>query len=67
MNRWFAQLQIRNKLIVLLLATSAGVLGLASVGHLYFQYMGVRADAGNDLRTHAKLLLDSAAAPLSFN
>ena len=67
MSRWFAQLQIRNKLIVLLLATSAIVLGLASAGHLYFQYVGVRADAEADLRTQAKLLLESASAPLSFN
>jgi signal transduction histidine kinase/ActR/RegA family two-component response regulator len=67
MSRWFSQLQIRNKLIVLLLATSAVVLGLASVGHLYFQYVRVRADAANDLRTQATVLLDSAAAPLSFN
>ena len=67
MSRWFSQLPIRNKLIVLLLATSAVVLGLASAGHLYFQYVGVRADAANDLRTQARLLLDSVGAPLLFN
>jgi signal transduction histidine kinase/ActR/RegA family two-component response regulator len=67
MNRWFSRLQIRNKLIVLLLATSAVVLAFATVGHLYFQYYGVRDDAANDLRTQGTLLLDNAAAPLAFD
>jgi signal transduction histidine kinase/ActR/RegA family two-component response regulator len=66
MTRWFARLQIRGKLIVILLATSVVVLALATAGTLYFQYEGVRTDAENDLLTQAQLLLDNAAAPLAF-
>ena len=66
MTGWFARLQIRNKLIVLLLATSAVVLAFASAGHLYLQVRSARADAENDLLTQAQLVLDTADAPLAF-
>jgi signal transduction histidine kinase/ActR/RegA family two-component response regulator len=67
MTSWFSRLQIRGKLIVLMLATSAVVLALASAGTLYFQSEGVREDAENDLLVQAQLIIDSADAPLTFD
>jgi signal transduction histidine kinase/ActR/RegA family two-component response regulator len=66
MTRWFARLQIRGKLVVLLLATSAVVLALASAGTLYFQYSGIKEDTENDLLTQAQLILENSDAPLTF-
>ena len=67
MTAWFRRLPIRNKLIAMLMATSALVLALASGGHLYTDYKNLRRDAESDLRGQAQIILDNAAAAIQFD
>jgi signal transduction histidine kinase/ActR/RegA family two-component response regulator len=61
------RLSIRQKLTALLMMTSAAVLGLAATAFVTWDFYRFRADMQIDLQTQAQVVLDNAAAAVTFN
>ena len=61
------RLSIRQKLTALLMMISAAVLGLAITAFVTWDYYRFRADLQADLSTQAHIVLDNAAAAVTFN
>src|SRR5687767_6117938 len=66
MNRAFAHLPIRLKLIAMIVMTSAAVLVLASLGYLVVDYYQTRAQLEQDLEVQADLILQNSRGALGF-
>ena len=62
----FNHLPIRLKLIAMIVATSAAVLGLASLGYLLIDYYQTRNELKEDLQAQAELILQNSFAPIDF-
>ncbi len=62
-----ARLSIRQKLAALLMLTSSLVLVSASIAYVTWDYFYFRAGMERGLRAQAELVLDSAAAALTFD
>ena len=58
---------IRQKLAALLMITSSVVLVLAAIAYVVWDYYRFRNDMRIDLTTQAELVLDTAAAAVTFN
>jgi signal transduction histidine kinase/ActR/RegA family two-component response regulator len=65
-KRWFRGLPIRRKLFLLIFATSAIVVSLASAAHLINDYRVARKHALAELRAQALLILENAAVAVQF-
>jgi signal transduction histidine kinase/ActR/RegA family two-component response regulator len=63
----FARLSIRQKLTAMLMLISGTVLALASIAFVTWDLYRFRADTRADLATQARLVLDNAAAAITFN
>jgi signal transduction histidine kinase/ActR/RegA family two-component response regulator len=63
----FNRLSIRQKLTAMLMLTSGGVLALASVAFVSWDFYRFRADMRADLVTQAQLVLGNTAAAITFN
>jgi signal transduction histidine kinase/ActR/RegA family two-component response regulator len=61
------RLSIRQKLTALLMMTSAAVLSLATTAFVSWDYYRFRADMHADLSTQALIVLDNAAAAVTFD
>ena len=66
MRRWFRRLPIRQKLVVMILATSGVVVSLASVTHFVNDFRLARQFAVEELSAQAQLIVESANAALAF-
>lgn len=60
------RLSIRQKLTALLMMTSASVLGLAATAFVTWDYYRYRTDMQVDLQTQAQVVLNNAAAAVTF-
>ena len=58
---------IRQKLAALLMITSSAVLVLASIAYVTWDYVRFRRDMATGLNAQAELVLDNAAAALTFD
>jgi signal transduction histidine kinase len=63
---WFRRLPIRHKLVTMIMATSAAVLTLASVGYLATDYYQSRNSLLADLTAQANVILDNSTAAIQF-
>lgn len=63
----FNRLSIRQKLTAILMLTSAAVLALAATAFVTWDYYRFQADMEVDLRTQAQIVLDNAAAAVTFD
>ena len=66
-GRAFRGLPIRQKLVAMILGTSAAVLLLSSVGYLVTDYYRSRRDLLRDLSSQAQLLADNLGAAVEFS
>ena len=62
----FNHLPIRLKLMAMIVATSAAVLVLASLGYLLIDYYQTRKELREDLQAQAELILQNSFAPIDF-
>ncbi|HJR61299.1 MAG TPA: ATP-binding protein [Vicinamibacterales bacterium] len=67
MRRWFRRLPIRQKLVTLILATSAFVVTMTSVTHLVNDVRVTRLVATEELSALAQLILENAGVALQFD
>ena len=66
MTRVFGRLPIRQKLVAMVVGTSAVVLLLSSIGYLLSDYYQTRRALETDLAAQAELILANAASALAF-
>ena len=66
MTRLFRRLPIRQKLVAMIVGTSAVVLLLASIGYLVSDYYQTRRALETDLAAQADLILANTASALAF-
>ena len=66
MRGLFRGLPIKQKLVLMMMATSIAVLLLASVGYIAMDYYNTREDLRRELTTQADVILKNSTAALEF-
>jgi signal transduction histidine kinase/CheY-like chemotaxis protein len=66
MRGFFRRLPIKQKLVLMIMATSIAVLVLASIGYIVTDYYRAREDMRRQLITQADVLLKNSTAALQF-
>ena len=64
--RWFRNCSIKQKLILLITATSAAVLAISSLAFIAYEVAGYRSTMRREAMTIAQMLADSSIAAVSF-